>query len=1031
MFFAFGRLVARLWWVLLAGWVGLLAVGLSVRPPLASVTEDGEFAFLPPDVASRRGERVFEEGFSRDLLRSSVVIVLRRPDRPGGLIDADELPDDAAAGGAGMAGGDAAFRNEILLPRLESLLIENGWYDPDVPPDGAADDRGEAGREPPDDRRTVAGVRAAAGPIVARIRRPDDPAVGELLRSSDGEAELIILDLTTEFGDAVNQPMIGAVEDLVGPEGELRRDGLVPSGLELALSGSAMVGRDMRVAAFESGRDTHVATVTLVIVLLLAIYRAPLLALIPLATVFVGVETAMSLLQLLAERGRVGMFAGIEIYVTVVIYGAGIDYCMFLMSRYREELERGAEGGSFDPGAAVAGAIGHVGPALAASAGTTGVGIGMMVFASFGKFREAGTAITVSLAVVLVAALTFAPALLRMFGRWAYWPRTPGRHATEPGGWVAPESAWKNLAASPALRQFWATAAAKVARRPGRWWSISCGLMLPLALFGWAVQDRLTYGLLSELSEDAASVRGVAAVQAHFPAGDTGPATVLLTSADTDFGDFTGDGEALIGEVADRLWSRRGELGLADIRTLADPLGRARGLEIAEVLPKGRSVFERLTARGGARVSTKQYYVADTGPDAGRTTRLDVIFQNDPFSRESVDRLDTLESAVMAALPDELEGSRVDVIGPTASIRDLAEVTGRDQTRIQILVMLGVAAVLVMLLREVGLTLYLIATVLLSYFVALGFTFLVFWALDPANFAGLDWKVPVFLFTILVAVGEDYNIYLVTRVREEQPRLGPVAGITAALSKTGAIISSCGLIMAGDVRLADVQFAHGDGATRLRTGVRRAAGHVRGPPDPGPRVPAPRALRPPGPLGPAAGRGGRGRRDDRRRDDRRGRGAISSGGIRGWGWPGSARRTLAIRSSVCPGRARRAAPGRGIPPGRTAGGGPGGVNPPVVLIEHGDAVRGPTPATRHPRQPSATAPPGRSRGDRAAAGVAPSGRKGRRLRRGRRHAGAGRAGAGGGGAGGILLVDLSRLGRPPHRTGAHLQPGRPGRGPLR
>jgi len=105
--------------------------------------------------------------------------------------------------------------------------------------------------------------------------------------------------------------------------------------------------------------------------------------------------------------------------------------------------------------------------------------------------------------------------------------------------------------------------------------------------------------------------------------------------------------------------------------------------------------------------------------------------------------------------------------------------------------------ILIVLLRRPIVSLYLIASVLFSFFATLGATYGCFWALDPGGFVGLDWKVPVFLFTILVAIGEDYNIFLMTRIGEEQKRRGPIGGITKALVKTGGIITSCGIIMAG------------------------------------------------------------------------------------------------------------------------------------------------------------------------------------------------------------------------------------------
>src|SRR5207237_9231391 len=120
-----------------------------------------------------------------------------------------------------------------------------------------------------------------------------------------------------------------------------------------------------------------------------------------------------------------------------------------------------------------------------------------------------------------------------------------------------------------------------------------------------------------------------------------------------------------------------------------------------------------------------------------------------------------------------------------------------DRLRIEGLVLTGVFVILLLLLRRLLIPAYLLRSVLFSYYATLGATFAVFWLLHPDGFAGIDWKVAIFLFTILIAVGEDYNIFLLTRVHEEQRRHGPLGGITAALARTGPIISSCGIIMAG------------------------------------------------------------------------------------------------------------------------------------------------------------------------------------------------------------------------------------------
>jgi len=478
----------------------------------------------------------------------------------------------------------------------------------------------------------------------------------------------------------------------------------------------------------------------------------------------------------------------------VVAYGVGVDYTLFLISRYREELAHGS-----DRLQAIATTISRVGSAVAASAATGIFGIGMMSFARFGKFHEAGLTISFALLVMLCAALTLTLPLLRIGGNWIFWPQKPHLALNASTSHSSDRrQTWNehDVKSQPQIGLFdaiWKHAGGWVLNRPLTVWVVTFAVLLPFSIAAVVLYNRLDYGLLTQLPTTAPSVQGIDIIEKHFPAGATGPVTVLIASQHVDFG--SADGIDTIDTLEQSLMAEKDQLQIADIRNVAAPLGAAVNAETAAE----ESTVSRLAHNAAARQKAVRYYVGEwAGPQPLHVTRMDLLLSRDPFDRESIRDLDRIEAAVREKLPKELVGdAEIGLIGPTASVRDLKAVADSDRLLINGLVVAAVFVVLLLLRLGIGVAVYLLFTVIFSYLASLGVTFAVFWALDPQRFHGLDWTVPLFLFTILVAVGIDYNIFLVSRIKEETETNGPVRGVSEALIKTGVIISSCGIIMAG------------------------------------------------------------------------------------------------------------------------------------------------------------------------------------------------------------------------------------------
>jgi len=802
-----GKLVSRWPLGIVLAWVVILIIVVQTAPPMSDVATDGEFDFLPFQSDSRSAERLFREAFpvkqsaaeepaagggqvqsqeggedsstddnqaQMDPLGCSVVIVLHREDEKAGLTERDE-----------------EFVTKFIEPGLRMIQSRTGEGKEPLPLSESPD-------RIPEKNQIIRGVWTF-----------EDARIGPLLRSKDGNSTLVLVELRTEFLNRRNKLVLSRIEDLLK---STEVQAALPAGLEVNLSGAATVGRDMLVAEAESSRQTDHYTKVLVIVLLLAIYRAPLMVLIPLITVGVAVHVALRLLRLMASAGIVGLFSGLDVYVTVVVYGAGVDFCLFLIARYKEELDHGA---TFRD--ATMFAVTRVGAALATSAGTSIVGIAMLTLTEFGKFREAGVAISFGLFIALICAMTLTPAMMFLFGRWTFWPDIRKERISASDGFMPTRSFWSVLQEQRMLERSWEWIAGLISRRPGSVFVGTILLLTPLAIVGAYFKDHLSYGLLSDLRPDVTSVRGAKAVQRHFPAGAAGPSTFLIQHEDFELSKIR-FGEKLSKFITKDLMQQAAVLGIADVRSQSSPHGST----------KVNQGTDRQWVRGGVgRNFAQKAYCSMEGPLQGKLMRIDIVFETDPFARDAVTRLEQAKAAIGESLrkyslpdPDEKEEedatdspapasapaapaidysqhAKILALGSTASIRDLKLSTDRDQVRINIYVSLAVFLVLMILLRQPALCAYLIITVIFSYLVTLGASFILFRILTGPDFVGLDWKVPVYLFTLLLALGEDYNVLFMSRVTEEQPKHGAIPGILIALTKTGGIISSCGIIMAG------------------------------------------------------------------------------------------------------------------------------------------------------------------------------------------------------------------------------------------
>ncbi len=733
MFERLGKLVSRHPWWFLAFWPLFGLIVIWQCPTLSRETREGVSSRLPERYESCQAQMKLAQDFKGQDIDSSLLVILIH--RDSGLVRKDYTD---------------------RIPRIIEKLKE---YQYDIEVDG------ERRRVPAVDPDvfSVLTNKALSGKITSESGMNEivDSALEERLTSKDKTTTLIAARLRTIFVSNDTRDIVQSIIRFL--DEKITRS----SELDYYITGPAAIGHDYSEAVDESLSRTEIVTYLMVIVILILIYRSPVAAVMPLLVILLSLWIAMGFVAVFAKHVTL-IPTLVPVFMTVVMFGAGTNYCLFLVGRYKEELGRGL---NYTDAARVS--ITQVGAALGASAGTEVLGLALLVFAEFDIFSRTGVAVGSSLIVALAAAMTLMPAIFLVLGKNAFWP---GR-------------AEAALAGTTSTR-IWRWVAAGVCRRPGRILLICLVLMAPLAYFGATMSP--SYDLFSELPKDMPSVAGHDFLIKEFVESTLTEQLTAVVSSDTQI--TTLEGKKALGSILTKL---ENDPEVAEVRCLVTPLGKRdpqwEGVLMTSVGEKESLWGIMLPKRTVQRI--REAYETYVSTDQ-HSTKIDIVLKNGTFSHEAMNAVPEFRTKLRQWVAEAgLKNSSVMVGGLTAYMNDLRDVTNNDLRRLVILVLIMVYVFLVWLMRDWFSPLYMLGTMILSYLVTIGMADLLFRHVFHDN--GLDWKVRFFLFVLLIAIGEDYNIYLMSRVREEALKHGMREGVRRAIIYTGSIISACGLIMAG------------------------------------------------------------------------------------------------------------------------------------------------------------------------------------------------------------------------------------------
>ncbi len=592
----------------------------------------------------------------------------------------------------------------------------------------------------------------------------------------------------------VNQGDQGAMTDLVKNLRSTITATGPPAGMQVHLAGQLAINADQQNQSGGTGNQVQGAAFVFILILLFLIFRSVLAPFITVIPALLSVTIAGPIVGELGNHGlKVSSLS--QLLLIVLVLGAGTDYGLFLVFRVRENMRNGQANHD-----AVVNALTKVGESITFSALTVIAALLSLLAATFQIYSQLGIPLAIGIAVMLLAGLTLLPALLAIFGRAAFWPSKPKAGASSTG--------------------LWGKVASRVVKRPAA--ALLAGLVvfgaLSLAVVGY---QSAGFGGTISAPPGTDSAAGTDLMNKYFPATAANPTNLIYKLPAPAWNDAAA--------IATATAQLQKEPVFTAVTGPLNPVG-GTGFTPAEytqlhallgsgTLPSTPPPLPAAAAQAGITATqwtqayqlyraTSQFVSAD-----GKTIQFQTsLAAGDPSTTAALNAVPAVRTAAESVVPT-LHATDSGVTGEAPALYDISSISNSDLAHVIPIAIIVIGVLLALVMRSLVAPLYLIASVAISYFAALGLAVIIFIWLGNAD--GITFILPFLLFIFLLALGEDYNILVMTRIREEAHRLPLREAVSRAVAVTGTTVTSAGLVLAGTFAVFAVVGGRSSGGSQI------------------------------------------------------------------------------------------------------------------------------------------------------------------------------------------------------------------------